>query len=229
MAPVRSIKKNSSHRQVQAELKRNLESVQKTEKSEEKRPPVKRLNDAIALPEKQIQSLSKEELNAMEFEWEGPAKPNNQPDGKGNREPTPALTAQWHCSDKAGQQVGSGGFTRRPATETRWVSKNGWDIEYYYNSSFGYNRTLAIRLHAALPDRPVMFYAGDGVSDLSAAKATDLLFTKARRGIDLIMYCVRENMPFTVFNDFFDVHKIVASVVDGTITIEEAAIGMKLV
>lgn len=27
-----------------------------------------------------------------------------------------------------------------------------------------------------------MFYAGDGVSDLSAAKETDLLFAKAGRG-----------------------------------------------
>lgn len=28
-----------------------------------------------------------------------------------------------------------------------------------------------------------MFYAGDGVSDLSAAKETDLLFAKAGRGM----------------------------------------------
>jgi 2-hydroxy-3-keto-5-methylthiopentenyl-1-phosphate phosphatase len=28
-----------------------------------------------------------------------------------------------------------------------------------------------------------MFYAGDGVSDLSAAKETDLLFAKADKGV----------------------------------------------
>ena len=31
-------------------------------------------------------------------------------------------------------------------------------------------------------ERPVMFYAGDGVSDLSAAKETDLLFAKKDMG-----------------------------------------------
>jgi 2-hydroxy-3-keto-5-methylthiopentenyl-1-phosphate phosphatase len=43
------------------------------------------------------------------------------------------------------------------------------------NSHFG---------HDKLPDsqRPIMFYAGDGVSDLSAAKETDLLFAKKGHG-----------------------------------------------
>jgi 2-hydroxy-3-keto-5-methylthiopentenyl-1-phosphate phosphatase len=31
-------------------------------------------------------------------------------------------------------------------------------------------------------EKPVMFYAGDGVSDLSAAKETDLLFAKKNMG-----------------------------------------------
>jgi len=35
-----------------------------------------------------------------------------------------------------------------------------------------------------MPDseRPTLFYAGDGVSDLSAARETDLLFAKKGRG-----------------------------------------------
>jgi 2-hydroxy-3-keto-5-methylthiopentenyl-1-phosphate phosphatase len=43
---------------------------------------------------------------------------------------------------------------------------------------------LEIRPYKALPDneRPVMFYAGDGVSDLSAAVETDLLFAKKNMG-----------------------------------------------
>ena len=55
------------------------------------------------------------------------------------------------------------------------------DREY---SSFGHDKSLAIRPYAGLPDgeRPVLFYAGDGVSDLSAAKETDLLFAKAGKG-----------------------------------------------
>ena len=48
-----------------------------------------------------------------------------------------------------------------------------------------------------------MFYAGDGVSDLSAARETDLLF--AKKGRDLVTYCEREGVPFTVFEDWRDI------------------------
>lgn len=55
-------------------------------------------------------------------------------------------------------------------------------------SHFGHDKSLAIRPYAAhiakLPDseRPTLFYAGDGVSDLSAARETDLLFAKKGHG-----------------------------------------------
>jgi 2-hydroxy-3-keto-5-methylthiopentenyl-1-phosphate phosphatase len=52
------------------------------------------------------------------------------------------------------------------------------------NSHFGHDKSIEIRQYAKLPDgiRPTMFYAGDGVSDLSAAKETDLLFAKKGHG-----------------------------------------------
>jgi len=52
------------------------------------------------------------------------------------------------------------------------------------NSHFGHDKSIEIRGYQQLPDseRPVMFYAGDGVSDLSAAKETDLLFAKKHHG-----------------------------------------------
>lgn len=58
-------------------------------------------------------------------------------------------------------------------------------------SHFGHDKSLTLRPYAQLPaeERPTLFYAGDGVSDLSAAKETDLLF--AKKGHDLIEYCVR--------------------------------------
>lgn len=48
----------------------------------------------------------------------------------------------------------------------------------------GHDKSLAIRPYRALPDseRPTMFYAGDGVSDFSAASETDLLFAKRGHG-----------------------------------------------
>jgi 2-hydroxy-3-keto-5-methylthiopentenyl-1-phosphate phosphatase len=50
-------------------------------------------------------------------------------------------------------------------------------------SSFGHDKSIEIRKYSRLAERPVLFYAGDGVSDLSAAKETDLLFAKAGQGI----------------------------------------------
>lgn len=69
--------------------------------------------------------------------------------------------------------------------------KDGWELVYHDDSDFGHDKSLTIRPYAQLPadQRPTLFYAGDGVSDLSAAKETDLLF--AKKGHDLIEFCVR--------------------------------------
>ncbi|RYP55556.1 hypothetical protein DL769_010131 [Monosporascus sp. CRB-8-3] len=101
--------------------------------------------------------------------------------------------------------------------------EDGWDIKFHDESEHGHDKSLEIRPYAALAERPIMFYAGDGVSDLSAAKETDLLFAKAGR--DLVTYCEKEKIPFTVFHDFSDIQKVVADVVDGKISVQEAATG----
>lgn len=51
------------------------------------------------------------------------------------------------------------------------------------DSDFGHDKSLAIRPYANLDKRPTMVYAGDGVSDLSAARETDLLFAKKGHGM----------------------------------------------
>ncbi|KAI1400804.1 HAD-like domain-containing protein [Hypoxylon fuscum] len=101
--------------------------------------------------------------------------------------------------------------------------EDGWNIKFHDDSDFGHDKSLEIKPYAALPNRPIMFYAGDGVSDLSAAKETDLLFAKSGR--DLVTYCENENVPFVTFNDFSDIHKVVADVVEGKISVKEAAKG----
>jgi 2-hydroxy-3-keto-5-methylthiopentenyl-1-phosphate phosphatase len=68
-----------------------------------------------------------------------------------------------------------------------------------------------------------MFYAGDGVSDLSAAKETDLLFAKS--GKDLVTYCENEKVPFVTFNDWSTIHQTCKDIVAGKITVQEAAKG----
>ncbi|KAI1334044.1 HAD-like domain-containing protein [Xylariaceae sp. FL0016] len=120
-------------------------------------------------------------------------------------------------------QIVSNDVKARPGKSIN--EEGGWDIQYHDGSGFGHDKSLEIKPYASLKDRPVMFYAGDGVSDLSAAKETDLLFAKAGR--DLVTYCENQKVPFTVFNDFSDIHKVVADVVDGKMSVQDAATGRK--
>lgn len=66
--------------------------------------------------------------------------------------------------------------------------EGGWELKFHDDSDFGHDKSLTIRPYAKHfeqhPDepRPTMFYAGDGVSDLSAARETDLLFAKKGHG-----------------------------------------------
>lgn len=119
--------------------------------------------------------------------------------------------------------------------------EGGWELVYHDDSHFGHDKSLTIRPYAQLPadQRPTLFYAGDGVSDLSAAKETDLLFAKsghgesfdlldtmihkAEFGSDLIQFCVRDNIPFTVFEDWSQIKAKVQEVVEGKVTVQEAA------
>ncbi|PIA89040.1 putative phosphatase [Cercospora beticola] len=101
--------------------------------------------------------------------------------------------------------------------------EGGWTIKYHDESGFGHDKSLTIRPYANLPasQRPTLFYAGDGVSDLSAARETDLLF--AKKGHDLIRYCARENVPFTVFEDWTDILKVTKQIVAGEKSVQDAA------
>lgn len=102
--------------------------------------------------------------------------------------------------------------------------EGGWQIEFRHpESGFGHDKSVDLRRYSSLPEgvRPTMFYAGDGVSDLSAARETDLLF--AKKGHDLITYCARENVPFTVFGDWSDIHAKCKEIVEGRTTVQKAA------
>jgi 2-hydroxy-3-keto-5-methylthiopentenyl-1-phosphate phosphatase len=94
-----------------------------------------------------------------------------------------------------------------------------------------------------------MFYAGDGVSDLSAAKETDLLFAKQGRGkpnpssplnrmsnkvlrssqyadkdIDLIQYCIRENIPYREFEDWSEILSTLKDIIAGKTDVKHVAV-----
>ncbi len=66
--------------------------------------------------------------------------------------------------------------------------EGGWQIKFHDDSHFGHDKSLAIRPYKnhfeerEREEKPTMLYAGDGVSDLSAAQETDLLFAKKGMG-----------------------------------------------
>lgn len=94
-----------------------------------------------------------------------------------------------------------------------------WKIIYKDpDTGFGHDKSRSIREYLAAngytkENMPPLFYCGDGVSDLSAAKETNLLF--AKHGKDLITYCRREDIPYTEFNNFDDIFKKIQSIIDG--------------
>lgn len=99
----------------------------------------------------------------------------------------------------------------------------GWQIKYHDDSHFGHDKSLEIKPYAQLPEneRPTLLYAGDGVSDLSAAAETDLLF--AKKGNDLCTYCEREGMPFTEFEDWSSILATTKEIASGKISVKKAA------
>ncbi|CAL1698945.1 unnamed protein product [Somion occarium] len=69
-----------------------------------------------------------------------------------------------------------------------------WSIKYRHpTSGFGHDKSQAILPYRRLPNAPTVFFFGDGVSDMSAARHADLLFVKKKPGADndLAAYCTR--------------------------------------
>ncbi|RCK55105.1 hypothetical protein Cantr_04241 [Candida viswanathii] len=107
------------------------------------------------------------------------------------------------------------------------IDGDNWEILFKDpDSEFGHDKAKSIKDYLvkhgyegdADTPRPTLFYNGDGVSDLSAAKETNLLF--AKHGKDLIKYCIREKIPYTEFNDFEDILTKMSNVIEGKKSIE---------
>lgn len=105
------------------------------------------------------------------------------------------------------------------------IDGDKWEIVFKDpESGFGHDKSKSIReylvKHNYSPNttnlqtegNPILFYCGDGVSDLLAAKETNLLF--AKHGKDLIKYCIRENIPYTEFDSFKDILEKVVKIVE---------------
>jgi len=99
-----------------------------------------------------------------------------------------------------------------------------WEIKYRHPSSgFGHDKSQAILPYRDLADPPVLFFFGDGVSDMSAAKHADVLFVKEKEygENDLAAYCNQEGIKHVLFSDFGRALSVVQSIVKGSKTVEE--------
>lgn len=103
------------------------------------------------------------------------------------------------------------------------TEERGWKLNYRDETEHGHDKSVEIRKYSGLPGKPLMLYAGDGVSDLSAARETDLLFAKV--GKDLITYCEDQNVPFVTFDDFTSIHKTTQEIYEGKLNVKDAALG----
>jgi len=99
-----------------------------------------------------------------------------------------------------------------------------WAIKYRHPSSgFGHDKSQAILPYRNLPNPPTLFFFGDGVSDMSAAKHAHVLFVKQKPGDenDLAAYCTREGIKHILFDNFSKALPVVQSVVNGEKTVDE--------
>ena len=95
-------------------------------------------------------------------------------------------------------------------------TRRDWQVKLHDNTEYGMYKSSYIQAYAYKhrntpdKDRPVILFAGDGVSDLSAAKSADVLFAKADK--DLVVYCEREQIPFKAFKDWKDILTLTKSI-----------------
>ncbi|TFK46476.1 hypothetical protein OE88DRAFT_1687581 [Heliocybe sulcata] len=103
-------------------------------------------------------------------------------------------------------------------------SDGTWEIKYRHpTSGFGHDKSQAILPYRRLPNPPTLFFFGDGVSDMSAAKHADVLFVKIKDNgeNDLAAYCRREGIPHIEFTDFSRALGVVRSVLNGERSVKE--------
>ncbi|KAF8730661.1 hypothetical protein AX14_005305 [Amanita brunnescens Koide BX004] len=100
-----------------------------------------------------------------------------------------------------------------------------WEIKYRHPSSgYGHDKSQAILPYRQLPNPPILFFFGDGVSDISAARHADVLFVKDKPDgdNDLATYCKQHGIRHILFEDFSKALNVVKAIVNGEKTLDEA-------
>ncbi|KAL1297233.1 hypothetical protein AAFC00_004796 [Neodothiora populina] len=99
------------------------------------------------------------------------------------------------------------------------ISEDGsqWKPVWRHDNDLGHDKSLSIaeykesaQLESEDGTIPMIIFIGDGVSDLPAARHSDVLF--ARRGLRLEEYCVEHKLPYIPFDTFADIQKEISKI-----------------
>jgi 2-hydroxy-3-keto-5-methylthiopentenyl-1-phosphate phosphatase len=99
-----------------------------------------------------------------------------------------ALLSKLVGPDAANIEVIANGVVPREGFQSIDEEGGAWRVEFRDDSVYGHDKASTIKPYAQYRDgmqegeKLVLLYAGDGVSDLSAAKETELLFAKEGQG-----------------------------------------------
>lgn len=97
------------------------------------------------------------------------------------------------------------------------ITDGKWEAVWRHDNELGHDKALSInefKERAAMESDngtiPMIIFIGDGVSDLPAARESDVLF--ARRGLKLEQYCVENKIEYTPFDTFADIQREVIKI-----------------
>ena len=97
-----------------------------------------------------------------------------------------------------------------------------WSIVYRHPDNVnGHDKSLSILPYRDLPQRPLLFFAGDGISDISAARHADVLFVKDKKDNDLATYCDNHNIGYHLFKDWTVPKHMIQQWLNGELTREQ--------
>jgi 2,3-diketo-5-methylthio-1-phosphopentane phosphatase len=97
------------------------------------------------------------------------------------------------------------------------ITDGKWKAEWRHDCDLGHDKARSIneyRETAAMESDngtvPMIIFIGDGVSDLPAARESDILF--ARRGLKLEEYCIEKKLDYIPFDSFADIQNEVIKI-----------------
>jgi len=99
------------------------------------------------------------------------------------------------------------------------ISADGhnWKPVWRHDTELGHDKALSLQEYKAQAKIesedgtvPMIIFIGDGVSDLPAARNSDVLF--ARRGLRLEEYCIENKLPYIPYDTFADIQREVIKI-----------------